>query len=83
MSEQKLSLEERGRLSVTGVRQVVRFEEELVVLETALGTLHVHGMDLKLQDLSLDGGRAAVEGQINALVFEEPRERGMLGRLFR
>jgi sporulation protein YabP len=83
MGEQKLSLEERSRLSVTGVHQVVRFEEALVVLETALGTLHIHGRELKLQDLSLEGGRAAVEGQISALIFEEPRERGVLGRLFR
>lgn len=83
MAEQKLSLEDRNRFTVTGVSQVVRFEEELVVLETNLGTLHLHGQGLKLQDLSLEGGRAAVEGQVNALIFEEPRERGLLGRLFR
>ena len=83
MAEQKLSLEERGRLTVTGVDQVVRFEEELVVLNTGLGTLHIHGQELKLRDLSLEGGRAVVEGRVSALIFEEPRERGMLGRLFR
>ncbi len=80
---QKLCLEDRKKLVMTGVAQVVRFEEELVVLETALGTLHIHGRELKLQDLSLEGGRAAVEGQVSALIFEEPRERGVLGRLFR
>ena len=83
MGEQKLSLEGRNKLVVTGVSQVVRFEEELVVLETALGTLHIHGRELKLQDLSLEGGRAAVEGQISALIFEEPREKSGWGRLFR
>lgn len=83
MGEQKLSLEDRSRLSVTGVNRVVRFEEELVVLETDLGTLHIHGQELKLQDLSLEGSRAAVEGRISALIFEEPRDRGVLGRLFR
>ena len=83
MGEQKLSLDGRNKLVVTGVSQVVRFEEELVVLETALGTLHIHGRELKLQDLSLEGGRAAVEGQISALIFEEPREKSGWGRLFR
>ena len=67
MGEQKLSLEQRSKLAVTGVSQVVRFEEELVVLDTGLGTLHIHGRELKLQDLSLEGSRAAVEGQISAL----------------
>ena len=83
MAEQKLSLEDRSRLTLTGVSHVVRFEEELVVLETDLGTLHVHGRELKLQDLSLEGSRAAVEGQISALIYEESRERGIWGRLFR
>ena len=83
MGEQKLSLDGRNKLVVTGVSQVVRSEEELVVLETALGTLHIHGRELKLQDLSLEGGRAAVEGQISALIFEEPREKSGWGRLFR
>ena len=83
MGEQKLSLDGRNKLVVTGVSQVVRFEEELVVLETALGTLHIHGRELKLQDLSLEGGRAAGEGQISALIFEEPREKSGWGRLFR
>ena len=82
-SGQKLSLEERSKLVVTGVSQVVRFEEELVVLDTNLGTLHIHGQELKLQDLSLEGSRAAVEGRISALIFEEPRERGPFSRLFR
>ena len=83
MAEQKLSLEDRSRLTLTGVSHIVRFEEELVVLETDLGTLHVHGRELKLQDLSLEGSRAAVEGQISALIYEESRERGIWGRLFR
>lgn len=83
MADQKLSLEERDRLAVTGVSQVVRFEDALVVLETNLGTLNIHGRELKLQDLSLEGGRAAVTGQVDALIFEEPRERSLLGRLFR
>jgi sporulation protein YabP len=83
MGEQKLSLEDRSRLLVTGVSQVLRFEEELVVLETNLGMLHVHGRELKLQDLSLEGSRAAVTGEVSALIFEEPRERSLLGRLLR
>ena len=83
MGEQKLRLEQRSRLAVTGVNQVVRFEEALVVLDTGLGTLHIHCQELKLQDLSLVGGRAAVVGQISALIFEEPRDKSGWGRLFR
>ena len=78
----KLCLDERSRLTMSGVSEVVSFEENLVVLRTGLGTLMVHGSQLQLKNLSLDGGQVAVDGQISALIYEEPRQSGWLGRLF-
>ena len=69
----KLSLEERSRLTMTGVTEVVSFDETSVVLHTALGTLIIQGNDLKLKTLSLEGGQVAVDGHISALIYEEPR----------
>lgn len=80
---QLLRLEDRKKLTMTGVSEVVRFEENLVVLQTDLGQLHIHGQELQLKNLSLEGGQAAVEGLIAALIFEEPRQRGILGRFLR
>ena len=71
-----LQLDRREKLTMTGVTEVVSFEENLVVLRTGLGMLNIHGRDLKLKNLSLDGGQVAVEGQIAALIYEEPRQRG-------
>ena len=62
---------------------MLRFEETAVVLETALGLLTVQGQDLKLKTLSLEGGQVAVDGQIFALVYEEPREDSLWQRLWR
>lgn len=81
MSEQtfqlphKLTLDERKKLTMTGVTEVVSFDDTTVVLHTALGTLEVQGQQLKLKTLSLDGGQVAVEGHISALYYEEPREK--------
>lgn len=72
----KLSLEERGRLTMIGVTEVISFEESSVVLHTSLGTLIVQGNDLKLKTLSLEGGQVAVDGHISALIYEEPRLSG-------
>lgn len=69
----KLSLNERRELTMTGVTEVVSFEENAVVLRTALGTLIVQGKDLQLKTLSLEGGQVAVDGDISALIYEEPR----------
>ena len=66
----------RQKLAMTGVTEVVRFEDTLVVLRTELGELMVRGEQLKLQTLSVEGGQMAVEGKISALVYEEPRQSG-------
>ena len=72
----KLCLNERRQLTMTGVTEVVSFEENAVVLHTGLGTLIVQGKDLQLKTLSLEGGQVAVEGTVSALIYEEPRVGG-------
>ena len=80
----KLTLNERSALSMTGVTEVVNFDENTVVLRTALGTLEVQGQDLKLKTLSPEGGQVLIDGQISALFYEDPREKaGFWGRLRR
>ena len=78
----KLQLNERKSLTMTGVTEVVSFDETCVVLQTSLGLLIVQGQQLSLKNLSLDGGQVAVEGSISALAYEEPRQSGWR-RLFR
>ena len=78
----KLQLNERKSLTMTGVTEVVSFDETAVVLQTSLGLLIVQGQQLSLQNLSLEGGQVAVEGTIGALSYEEPRQGGWR-RLFR
>ena len=78
----KLQLSERKVLTMTGVTEVVSFDENSVVLQTSLGLLIVQGQQLSLKNLSLDGGQVAVEGSISALAYEEPRQSGWR-RLFR
>ena len=70
----KLTLHERKSLTMTGVTEVVSFEESAVVLKTSLGLLTVQGQALKLKTLSLEGGQVAVDGEVSALIYEEPRE---------
>lgn len=77
----KLSLDERKKLTMTGVSEVLRFDDTAVALSTALGNLTVYGQQLQLKNLSPEGGQVAVEGQIAALIYEEPRPAGRLRRL--
>lgn len=80
----KLTLNERKNLTLSGVTEVISFDDEAVVLKTSMGILTVHGQNLQLKNLSLDGGQVAVEGTVAAMIYEEPRpERNWLGKLFR
>lgn len=80
----KLTLSERSSLGISGVTEAVSFDDQEVVLKTTLGLLTVQGSGLQLKNLTLDGGQVAVEGHIDAISYEEPRqEAGLLRRLFR
>lgn len=75
----KLTLSERKNMTMTGVTEVVRFDENTVVLNTSQGELVIHGQDLQLKDLSLEGGQVAVEGNISAFVYGQSRKRRLFG----
>ena len=69
----KLTLDERSSLTMTGVTEVISFDESAVVLSTRLGTLTVHGRQLQLKTLCPEGGQVAVSGQVSALIYEDPK----------
>lgn len=81
LNPHKLTLNERSSLSVTGVNEVITFDDHAVVMATQLGTLSVHGEGLQLKTLSTEGGQVAVDGQVSAIIYEEPRPTGLFKRM--
>ena len=83
-AEHRLELVGRGRLAVSGVEDVERFDETGIIMSTAAGTLVITGEDLHIDKLSLDGGELHVDGRIDSVSYEEesPGRGGFLGRLF-
>ena len=71
----KLTLDERSKLTVTGITEIVSFDDSTVVLHSTQGTLEVQGQQLKLKSLSPELGQVTVDGQISALYYEDPREK--------
>ena len=69
----KLTLNERTQLTMTGVHEVLNFDENVVLVRTDLGKLLIQGQDLKLK--TLEGGQAQVEGSVAALIYGDPRPR--------
>ncbi|MBQ9458781.1 MAG: YabP/YqfC family sporulation protein [Oscillospiraceae bacterium] len=80
----RVTLEGRDRLTVSGVEDVDRFDENEIVMNTAEGTLVVTGENLHIDKLSLDGGELHVDGRVETLCYEDagPGRGGLLSRLF-
>ena len=77
----KLSLDERSRLTMTGVTEVLSFDESTVLMRTDLGILQIQGQNLKLKELSQQAGEMAVEGTVTALQYAQSGKGGWFGRL--
>ena len=86
MSPHNLIMENREKLTLTGVIDIHSFDDELVLVETSMGILTVKGNDLKMNKLNLDNNELVVEGKISALVYSETdlaKKGGMFGKIFK
>lgn len=63
------TLEDRKRLVITGVIEVVRFNEEQINLNTSLGAVVIRGENLKMNKLDVQNGDVVVTGLINSIVY--------------
>ena len=78
-------IEERKSLTVSGVEDVERFDESTIVLSTSKGAMVVTGENLHIEKLSLDGGDLKVEGDVDAVSYEDDggSRGGFFSRLLR
>ena len=70
-SGQNLVLESRERATVTGVLEVVSFDENQVAVETSHGMLTVSGDGLHVEKLTLEAGELVIAGRIDALLYSD------------
>lgn len=84
---QNLVLENRERLSISGVLDVLSFDDQVVIVETELGLLTVKGDNLRINKLSIDTSEVVVEGEIYNLAYSEndldKKTSGLLGKIFK
>ncbi len=68
---QNLVLENREKLSISGVVDVLSFDDQVVMVETELGLLTVKGENLRINKLSIDTSEVIVEGEISYLSYSD------------
>ena len=70
---QNLILENREKLTITGVLDVLSFDDQVVIVETDLGLLNVKGEGLRINKLSIDTSEVIVEGEIYNLAYSDKK----------
>ena len=84
---QNLILENRNKLSISGVLDVFSFDDQIFILETELGLLTVKGENLRINKLSIDTSEVVVEGEISSLTYSEKspdkKSNSLFGKIFK
>ncbi len=85
---QNIILENREKLSVSGVIDVDSFNDETVVVDTELGILIIRGEDLHINKLNLDSSELCIEGEITSCEYSDrdsgrSKGSGFFARMFK
>ncbi|MBQ9012084.1 MAG: sporulation protein YabP [Bacilli bacterium] len=84
---QNIIIENREKISVTGVIDIHSFDDELVIAQTDLGILTVKGDDLKMNKLNLENNELIIEGKIIAVAYSDinsnGKKTGIMNKLFK
>ena len=83
--QSNLYLENREKLRITGVSDVIGFDEQNISVQTQKGDLIIGGEDLKITKLDVESGEMFIEGTLNSFFYrgQTNTKQSMFGRLFR
>lgn len=68
---QNVILENRSKLTVSGVLDVLNFDEQIITIDTELGILVIKGSNLHLNKFNLESTELNVEGDIVSLIYND------------
>lgn len=83
----KINLYNRSNGLITGVKEVISFDLNEIILDTEQGMLMIHGEDLHVTKLTVEKGEVEIEGLVESLLYSEHsggkgEKAGFMKRLF-
>ncbi|MCB2298053.1 sporulation protein YabP [Clostridium tagluense] len=82
-----LLLENRKKLTINGVIEVINFNENQILLNTDVGTMIVKGQQLKMNKLDVQNGDVVISGKVDAVIYtsgiSKVKKDSIISRLFR
>lgn len=80
-------LESRKKLTLTGVEEVISFDDEKILLNTKLGFLTIKGSELKMNKLDVQNGDVIIVGNAASIVYSskevKKEKESIISKLFK
>lgn len=85
---QNIVLENRNKLFLSGVLDVLNFDEQIVTVNTHLGVLIVKGADLRLNKFNLENEELSIDGEVISMTYDDrsspsKKSEGLLMKIFK
>ena len=83
---QNILIEDRNRITITGVEQVESFNENIIILKTVKGGMTIKGEGLNIEKLNLDDGNVKIDGIINGIIYSDKdssQKGNIIGKIFK
>lgn len=82
---QNIVVEDRERMTVTGVEQVESFNDNTIILTTVKGGMTIKGEGLNISKLNLDEGSVKIDGKVNGITYmtKEGAPKNIMGKIFK
>ncbi len=79
-----ISVENRKKTAISGVKEVVEFSSEAIELITSMGELSIRGNDLKIDIFDATGGELVISGLIIAFIYTtDTKKSSFISKIFR
>ncbi|NLW90284.1 MAG: sporulation protein YabP [Syntrophomonadaceae bacterium] len=89
MAEHSVSMQNRRNVQMAGIKNVITFDEDEIILESELGFLAILGEDLHVTMLNLEQGKVSLAGNVRSMEYKEQssdikaRGKSILNRLLK
>ena len=74
----RIEMTDREQALVSGVEEVISFDETCVVLRTVCGVLSLDGKDMRVVSLDTDTGDIVISGLIDGVIYPEATQKSGL-----
>lgn len=78
-----LSLKNRSELNMTGITEVISYNDDRINLKSEQGNLNITGQKLNIKKLNLDEAGISIEGYITEIKYDDKKnKKGFIKKIF-